>query len=62
MAGKILLLLTAGIILSIYVYDMLGCIFQSSSIPVFESITFAALLIGTIIGVAILQIKKKRFY
>ena len=53
----ILTFLTAGTILSIYVYDMLGCIFYETPIPLIEIVTFAAILIGTI-GVAVFFKKK----
>jgi hypothetical protein len=38
---------------------MLGCIFEPSSATIFKVITFSALLTGTIIGAAILKIRKK---
>ena len=53
----ILAFLTAGAILSIYIYDMLGCIFYETPIPLIEIVTFAAILIGTI-GAAVFFKKK----
>jgi len=44
----ILTFLTAGAILAIYLYDMLGCIFYETPIPLVEIISFVAILIVTI--------------
>ena len=44
----ILVVITVGIILSIYIYDILKCIFEESPIPLFELIIVTAILIGAI--------------
>lgn len=44
----ILVVIIVGIILSIYIYDILGCIFEESPIPLFELIIVVAILIGAI--------------
>ena len=51
----ILAFLTVGAILSIYIYDMLGCIFEETPIPLFELLGFAAILIGSIGGFVIIK-------
>lgn len=51
----ILAVLTVGAIISIYVYDMLKCIFEESPIPLIELITFTAILIVVIGGLVIIK-------
>lgn len=54
----ILVFLTVGTILSIYVYDMFRCYFEKSPIQVFELISFVAILVGIISLAVVLKSKK----
>jgi hypothetical protein len=53
----ILAILTAGAILSIYIYDMFFCVFEETLISILALIITLAILIGTISWVIILKKK-----
>jgi hypothetical protein len=55
---KILVILTVEAILSIYISDMLGCIFEEYPILALELITFSAVLSGTISVTVVLKKKE----
>jgi uncharacterized protein YacL len=54
----ILAFLTVGTILSLYISDMFRCYFEESPIPIFELISFVAILVGMISFAVVLKIKK----
>lgn len=56
----ILVFLTVGTILSIYVYDMFRCYFEESPVQVFELVSFVAILV-CIISLAVV-LKRKRWF
>ena len=55
LAITIITLLTIGLIISIYIGDMISCLINDSPIPIVEVVIVLFLIIGTFIGAIILK-------
>jgi len=55
LAIKIITLLTVGLIISIYIGDMISCLITDSPIPIVEVVIVLVLIIGMFIATIILK-------